>query len=168
MAVYLGSNQVNMLGGLGGSYTLLATQEFTTSTTSTSAVDVGTMTVEGISDSSVIIYVRIRDKAGKRAECFYGSDCFFMNANKANENTTAQSVALRNALRCNTEGKIWGYTSGDATGYGVYAFSIANDNTNILQIKQRYSSSRSYTIDGTYIVEVYKLTYPDNVSPFDA
>ena len=168
MAVYLGSNQVNMLGGLNESYTLLATQEFTTSTTSTTATSVGTMTIEGISDTHTIIYVRIRDKAGKRAGYFYGSDCFFINAYKSRGSTSPQAAAPRYILSYDTNEEFWGYAPGTTGGAGVYAYSIANDGTDTLTIYQKYNSSLSLTIDGTYIVEVYKLTYPDDVSPFDA
>ena len=168
MAIYLGSNQVNMLGGLNESYTLLATQEFTTSTASTTATSVGTMTIEGISDTHTIIYVRIRDKAGKRAGYFYGSDCFFINAYKSRGSTSPQAAAPRYILSYDTNEEFWGYAPGTTGGAGVYAYSIANDGTDTLTIYQKYNSSLSLTIDGTNIVEEFKLTYPDDVSPFDA
>ena len=168
MAVYLGSNQVNILGGLNGSYTLLATQEFTTSTTSTSNTSIGTMTIEGISDANAIIYIRVRDKAGKRTGHFYGSDSFFLNTNKANSSTTAQSTALRYIHSCDTSGNWYGYSGATGAGYGVFPGTIINNNTNSLTMYTKYNGTYSKTIDGTYTVEVYKLTYPDNVSPFDA
>ncbi len=50
-------------------------------------------------------------------------------------------------------------------GYGVYAYSVMNSGN--VRIYQRYNATYSLTIDGTYHVEVYKLTYPDGISPFE-
>ena len=58
------------------------------------------------------------------------------------------------------------YVGATTAGYGVYAYSVANNGT--LNIYRRYNSNYSLTINGTYHVEVYKLTFPDGVSPFDA
>lgn len=159
----VGTNQ----GGGGGNYTLLAETDITVSTTSTSASSAGTITgITGLADPDAIIYVRIRDKAGKRAGYFYGSDNFFINYQKANGSTSALTYAGRLIHRYSTSG-VWAqYVGATTAGYGVYAYSVANNGT--LNIYRRYNSSYSLTIDGTYHVEVYKLTFPDGVSPFDA
>ena len=154
-------------GGGGANYTLLAEKDITVSTTSTSASSAGTITgIDGLADPDAIIYVRIRDKAGKRAGYFYGSDNFFLNTNKANGSTSAQTTALRYIHRFTTSSQWGGYCGATTTGYGVYAYSVANNGT--LNIYRRYNSNYSLTINGTYHVEVYKLTFPDGVSPFDA
>ena len=156
-------------GGGGGSesnYTLVGSAEFTVSSTATSASSIGTVPCfQNLKDTKCIIYVRVRDKAGKRDGYFYGSDCFFLNTNAANNNTTAQMNAAKYIHRYNSG---WNaYSCGSTTGYGVYAYSINSDG-NAVNVYRRYNSTYSTKIDGTYTVEVYKLTFPDGVSPFDA
>lgn len=111
-----------------------------------------------------IIYVRIRDKAGKRNGYFLGSDCFFINFQKANGTTNQLSIGAR-ATTCYSTNN-GGYrttTSGSATGYGVYAKGIKSDG--YIQIYTMYSSF-AQEVNGTFHIEVYSLEYPDGVSPF--
>ncbi len=145
----------------GSSWTKLHSEEITTSTTSTSAASVKSITgITGAWDGKKIIYCRIRDKAGKRAGYFYGSDTFWINANIANGSTSAYSTAARMILRYSTSSQ-WGAYSG---GYGVYGYDV--NSAGRVRIYQRYSSSYSLTINGTYIVEIYSLDWPDKVNPF--
>lgn len=144
-------------GGGGSSWTKIASTELTVNTTSTSASSAGTLALGSSAvDDSVIIYIRIRDKAGARAGYFAGSDAFFMNTNKANGSTSAFTVPAVMCHRYTTSSQ-WGCTAGQ---YGVYGYSISN--TGSLTIRRRYNSSYSLTINATYIVEAFKLTYPDN------
>lgn len=151
-------------GGTGTSeWTHLKTQEFTISTTSTSAASAGTIACGSVaSDDAVIIYVRVRDKSGKRAGYFAGSDAFFMNYNRANNSTSAFSVPAVMCYRYTTS-SAWAGTAGQ---YGVYGYSIASNGT--ITIRRRYNSSYSLTIDSTYVVDVFTLSYPDGYpSVFD-
>lgn len=159
---------VNVSGGGTSNWTKIgSTTEVTTSTTSTSAASLTTIDVgSSIVDASKIIYVRIRDKEGKRAGYFYGSDTFFMNYQKANNATSALTYGGRFIHRYSTSNTWATYTGGTTTGYGVYPYSITS--AGVLNIYQRYSSSYSLTVNGTYTVEVYTLTFPDNVSPYSA
>ena len=148
-------------------YTLIAEKDIQVTTTETSAKSAGTITgITGLADPDVVIYVRIRDKAGKRAGYFYGSDCYFINYQKANGSTSTLTYGARIIHRVSTS-NVWGqYIGATTAGYGVYAYSVTNSGT--LNIYRRYNSNYSLTIDGTYHVEVYKLTFPDGVSPYDA
>ena len=140
-------------GGGGSSYTLLDSIDITASTTSTSSTTLQSVQVAGLysvfSSKSKFIYIKIRDKAGKRTNYFYGSDTFMLGTTRLlisyyNSNGTMQNIA-------NT--------------FGIFPDSSVNS-SNTIQILGRYSSSSSKTIDGTYSVEFYTLDYVDGVSPF--
>lgn len=156
----------------GSSWHLVASKDMTISTTGSSATQAGTIAVPyTTSTNDSIIYVKVRDKAGKRAGYFLGSDTFIFNTNKANGGTSAQSTVARIIHRYSTSSQYGIYTSGSTTGYGVYAYSIQNDsgtgNRNVL-IYQRYSSSYSLTINGTYNIQVYLLDYaPNQGNPYN-
>lgn len=142
-------------GGGSSEWELIASTELTVNTTSTSASSAGTISCgSAIVDEDAIIYVRIRDKAGKRAGYFAGSDAYFMNYNKANGSTSAFAVPAVLCHRYSTSSQ-W---SGTAGQYGVYGYSISN--SGVVTIRRRYNSNYSLTINGTYTVEVFKLRYP--------
>ena len=149
------------------SWKKIATQDYTVSTTSTSAATTGTMQL-GVSayTSGKIIYVKIRDKAGAREGYFVGSDTFFINPYPKNGTTSTLTSAGRIITRKASGGAYNVYVGGTTTGYGVYAYSI--NNVGALVIQQRYNSSNSLTINGTYEVTVWTLDYvPDQGNPFD-
>lgn len=150
----------------GSSYTLIASQEYTVNTTSTTATNL-TPTIKLGSDyytKDKIIYVRIRDKAGKRNGYFLGSDVWFANYYKANGATTTLQNASRMMYYVNTDGTFGIYPAATTTGYGVYAFSISSAGT--LTIRSRYHATYSQTLNGTYLAEVYTLDWPGNTSVF--
>ena len=142
-------------GGGGSNWTLLGSTELTVNTTSTSAASAGTISCGATAaDKDSIIYVRIRDKEGKRAGYFAGSDAYFMNYNKANSSTSAFAVPAVMCYRYTTS-SAWAGTAGQ---YGVYGYSISN--AGVVTIRRRYNSNYSLTINSTYSVEAFKLTYP--------
>lgn len=132
--------------------TLIASQEVTTDTTSTSAtwlLDIKNLT--NIMANNNVVYVKVRDKAGQRAGYFYGSDTFFMKS------VLSTPGSLRATYR---------YTSNNAmdatystTGYGVYAYGIYSDGNGQVSIYKRYNSSNSLTVNGTYTIEVYLIDW---------
>ena len=123
--------------------------------TSTSAVSAGSKTYNAnISTKDKIIWVRIRDKAGKRPGYFAGSDTFFINTNRGNGSTSTYATAGRLIHRYTTA-SAWAQYIGNA---GVYAYSISSAGN--LVIRKCYSSTNSLTIDGTYLVDVFTLDYP--------
>ena len=143
----------NSGGGGGSSYTLLDSIDITASTTSTSNTTLQSVQVAGLysvfSSKSKFIYIKIRDKAGKRTNYFYGSDTFMLGTTRVlhsyyNSDGTMQDTS---------------------NAYGIFPDSSVNS-SNTIQILGRYSSSFSKTIDGTYSVEFYTLDYVDGVSPF--
>lgn len=163
----LSSVAITVAAASGGSnWTLLHEEDIAANTTGTSAASLKSITgITGAWDDSKIIYVRVRDKAGPRAGYFYGSDSFFINWQKANGSTTAPTTAGRIIHRY-TSSNTWGeYVGATTTGYGVYGYDI--NSSGRVRIYQRYSSSYSLTINGTYRVQIYSLTYPDGKSPFN-
>lgn len=144
-------------GGGGSSYALIGSAEFTVSTTSTSQSKVDDMSTPGVFTAGKIVYVRVRDKAGKRSGYFYGSDVWFIH----NGSSTSTTNKVGFTIRCDSNGILQPYPS---AGYGVYPYQIYKTGTT--RIYRRYNSSYSLTINGTYKVEVYLLDWPGNVSPF--
>lgn len=139
----------------GGGWTKIGnTTELTVSTTSTSAASAGTISIgSAYYTKNYIIYVRIRDKSGKRNGYFYGSDSYFMNWQNANESTTTLSVCGQVYYRYNNDA-----LTGASGAYGVYGYSISSGGT--LTIRRRYNSSNTLTINSTYLVDVYYITPP--------
>lgn len=157
MGAYLGSNAVDFLGGITtlAAWEKIATKEFTVSTTSTTASSVGTIaTSSALWDKDLLIYVKIRDKAGKQNSTFYGTDNIFVNYNAKNGNSTTIANLARSTLRVGSAGSYTNY----AGAYGVYAYSLGADGT--IAIYKRYNSSYSFTINSTYVCEVYTLKCP--------
>ena len=160
-------DRIASITGTAPGWTLLGSKEHSVSTTSTSAGSATTISIGSAAwTDSKIIYVRIRDKAGKRAGYFYGSDTFFINLSAANGATADSNHAVKFIHRY-SESSAWGqYTCTGTSGYGVYPYNLAT--TGLINIYRRYNSTYSLTINGTYVIEVYALDYPDGISPYDA
>lgn len=151
----------------GASYTKIGEITFTTSTTGTSAAAISgaTFTNSALSTKNSIVYVRVRDTAGKRAGYFYGSDSWFINYQKANNSTSSLTYGARASIRYSTSSQ-WGiYTSATTSGYGVYPYDI--NSSGRVRMYQRYNSNYSLTVNGTYKAEFYLLNWPDGVGAFD-
>lgn len=150
-----GSLLTGTASGGGSEWTHIGSTELTVSTTSTSAASAGTISCGSTAaDKDAIIYVRVRDKAGKRAGYHAGTDAFFMNYNKANGSTSAFAVPAVMCYRYTTS-SAWAGTAGQ---YGVYGYSISN--AGVVTIRRRYNSNYSLTINSTFAVDVFKLAYP--------
>lgn len=145
-------------GGGGSDYTLLASKEYEVSTTSTSETAVDTLNAPGSYTKDFIIYVKVRDKAGKRNGYWTGNDQYFINYYAANGITSSITVSGKV-----TTGIPSSTFSSSATNSGVYALSIASNGD--IAIKSKYNSSYG-SVDGTYVVEVYALKWPKDDSPF--
>lgn len=145
------------------SYVKLAEQEFAVNTSSTAQSNVGTITVSPASSvytDDYYILVTIRDKAGKRAGYFLGSDNLYANFTAANGATTALSAAAR--LIHSVESNDNYYTVSGA--YGVYSTSISS--AGVITISARYNTTYSRTINGTFVVTVWALAFAPNTNPF--
>lgn len=151
-------------GGGGGGWTLLASEEFEIATTSNTATLAGTITLPsnnyGVND---LIWVHIRDKAGKRNGYVYGSDALFVNFPLANATIATNTARGTTLLYVNSSGDYNGLTS----TMGVYAYSLSyGENDHVVEIYKRYSSSYG-TINGVFKCDVYKQTVPNGVVMFD-
>ena len=153
---------VNVSGGGGGSaWTLVKSDEISANTSSTTTTVLGTVAAgRSIVTSAKIIYVRIRDKAGKRNGYFYGSDNYYYWPNTANNWSTGGKISLP----VNSAGNFNIYWAGTSNVYGVMVSSVKTDGS--VELSTRYNSTYSGTINGTFTVEIYTLEWPDNVSPF--
>ena len=156
--------------GGGSDYELIVSKEYNISTLSTTQQAIDTIIPsQNIQTADKIVYVKIRDKAGKRNGYFYGSDQWFINLPAANGLQSLVAYAPRIIYGCKSTGKWDGATTGtfypasSASAAGVIA-SVITGGGNI-NITARYSQNVSYTIDGTFVVEVYYLKWPNNVSP---
>ena len=143
------------------SYTLIHSEELVADNiTSTTAATFKTIQLGSEAyTSAAMIYVKVRDKAGPRNGYYYGNDAFYCNCYPVNGVTTAiNSVKL--TYRIESDGS-FGFTD---AGYGFYPYTIYS--TGAFIIRRRYHSTYTLTFDGTYVLEVYKLQWPGNVSPF--
>lgn len=148
-----GEPVVGTASGGSSAWTKVAETSYQVSTTNTSASTVATWAT-GHSElwtSDKFVYVRIRDTAGKRAGYFYGTDNFFLVLSSA----TSTTAGIRYYSRYTSSGTYALSATSSTTGYGVYADTLSNDGS--IRIRQRYNSSSSLTINGTYKVEVYLL-----------
>lgn len=155
---------VEITTSTGSSYTPISvgTIEVTANVTSTTAVEVTRSTIDTSAlSSSKMIYVKIRDKAGKRNGYFWGTDTFFLMW-RSSDGTTYYNPA-KQTYRINSSGGTVAYTPSSSNQYGIYIQNIGGDGTVV--VYGRYNSSYTLTIDGTYSVDIYMLEWPDNISP---
>lgn len=155
-------------GVVESSWTKIAEKSYTVSTTSTSASTVETWATgdSSIWTSDKIVYVRIRNAAGKTNNAFYGSDNYFLNIYPKNASTSTSSYGgIRHIIRVSSSGtySISQYTG--SSGYGIYADYIYSDGR--IRIMKKYSSTFSLTVDGTFNVEVYLLSPPTGLTFLD-
>ncbi len=144
-------------------WTLLASQEFTVNTENTSNTSVGDIQLPNNNyGKEDIIWVHIRDKAGKRNGYLYGSDTIFLSWQLANNNTNALSIRPTELVYVSADGA---YT-GVASAYGVYAYRLYYTSSNhYVRIYSRYNASYG-TINGTFKCDVYKLTTPSGFTMY--
>ena len=154
------SVDVSVSGG-GSSYTLLHSEDITISTTSTTVTNVKTIKIDSGWTADDIIYIRIRDKAGPRNGYFYGSDNFIINMYAENQQSGYYQNILKydwrysnNAygVRAEAGSSPYGVAISQVTTYGAVGISIT--------VVKRYSSTYSLTINGTFTIDIYKVTPP--------
>lgn len=138
----------------GSSYTLIHSTEMEVSHNSGTATSVGQVVIPGTEplDNS-FLYVKIRDKAGKRNGYYWGNDCFISGF----KGSCAVVHSITNTGAVNTYG--------ETNLYGLYPASLNLTNRRF-DIKAKYGSTYSRTIDGTYTIEVYLLDYAPGGNPF--
>ena len=147
-------------------WTLLASEEFTVNTTSTSNTSVGdiTLNLTDYNDPQTVLWVHIRDKAGMRSGYHYGSDTIFFHYQLASGTTS--SVTTRPVVNFKASSAT-AYAAA-ASAYGVYAYRLYYSEANhYVQIYSRYNSSTTGPINGTFKCDVYKLSMPSGVTLFE-
>lgn len=146
----------------GSSYKKIYSGEVTVNTDSTTAIIIEEIDIGASSyTSDKLLYVKIRDKAGKRAGYFYGSDSFCANPYPAISSTTTSYGFPKYAYRHTSDNQ----TLIASDSFGVFPQQVTS--AGILRINARYSATTSLTINGTYSIDVYLLDWPDNDSPFN-
>ncbi len=166
---YIGLSEVKVTSP----FVLIKSIEITTNTSSTTATQI--TNIEDGNDylslgsqyytSDKILYVKIRDKAGPRSNHFTGSDTFIFNPYPNESQTTTFTNMSRSTHRRSSANVDNTYSTGGSTGYGVYPYSLDADGHIIFY--QRYNSTYSLTINGTYVVQVYTMSYVDpNGNPY--
>ncbi len=143
----------------------IATQDFTLNTTETTNTKLGdvTLTLSEYNNHEILVWVHIRDKAGKRAGYFYGTDTIFFPYLLANNDTSY--VGTRPVMA-------FTYTSNNAysgalQAYGIYGYRLYYTSSNhFVRLYYRYSSTYTLTINGTYQCDVYTLTLPTGMTLF--
>jgi hypothetical protein len=148
----LNNSVVVNVQGIGSSpWTKLAEQDFTVNTTSTTATDVGTISIPDIgsivSAKNVYIWVFVRDKAGQRNGYYYGTDTIRQWSYSGGASLFIKSDG--------NPGSIEG-------SYGIYPGPYNNSSTKI-PLKAKYYSSFG-TFDGTFHVEVWTMDFPTGIS----
>lgn len=147
-------------GGGGGSvYTLLKSVEADINFSSTTQALAATVSnVQGF-ETAQIIYVCIRDKAGKRKNHFYGSDNWIPNLN-ADAGSGSSIISAQKYRVTSTP-----IMEASASAYGVWVYSI--DTSGNVEIYARYSNTGSLTINGTFQIDVYAMSWPDGKNIFE-
>ena len=132
---------VNVPSSAASSWTKVAETSYTISNFTTTTATTHETWSTGHSElwtNSKLIYVRIRDTAGKRAGYFYGSDQFFV---VYTTNATSTTVAGRFIIRCISDGSYAAMASSSTTGYGIYADTLYSDGR--IRIRKRYNNTNS-------------------------
>lgn len=146
------------------SFTELYSGEITDSYSSTTAATLTTISLGSSAyTADGILYVQVRDKAGKRDGYFYGTDSFIYNRNPIVSPSTAATISNNESggltITFRTSASSHNIASySNYVGYGIYPYSIATDG--VLTMRHRYNSSYSLTINGTFSIKVYLVTGP--------
>lgn len=144
----------------GSSYTLLHSEEIADQYLSTTGAVLTTIQLSNVpsEEATAQVVVIVRDKAGKRENYFYSSVVSFI------WNGSAWAFS-RIQWYCNSGNELkMTQTYQKSSAAGIYATDM--DNTGAITITHKYSSSTTKTINGTYIIEVYKLDYAPGGNPF--
>lgn len=144
------------------SFTLIGSGEYTVSSTSTTSAQVGTIDCsEDPYVANKIVYVRVRDKAGKRNGYYLGSDCFMLNNYYADQGqSTVWSYVLASCCYCDSSGQVLSTQN----TYGLFPAQVSAYKQ--VMIYRRYNGVLG-TLNGTFAVDVYLLDYPSGGSCFD-
>lgn len=148
-------------GGGSSAWTKICEKTYTVNTTSTSAASIETWETghSEIWTANKIVYIRVRDTAGKRNGYYYGGDQYFYHP----PGGTGTTLTNQNRYVIRYENDK--FTVGTSTNCGIYANNIQSGGK--IQMYRRYNATYTLTINSTYKVEVYLLTPPDGLPLFN-
>lgn len=161
-------NQLSQGGQSGASpFTLIVSETFQLSYDSTTAASEWQY-FPGLSQyfpDGVIrpLYVKLRDENGPRNGYYYGFDALCL------PRYDTQGAVVQSIYRYDDSGERKIFNPASATsptaGYGIwlYACPILQSSSGRLDLRlgRRYNATNSYTIDGTYTLEVYLVELPE-------
>lgn len=148
---------VNVSGGGGSSYELIHSEEVEVSTTSTSATEIKTIQLPNdfVHTTDDILFAKVVDKDGIKPNSFYGSETIHTQGTSSGD--YARFIYFNTNSVDPPNISIKGLSG--TTGYGVYLNEYASA-TKTIKLFSRYSSQYSKTVNGTYVVSIYKVTRP--------
>ena len=148
-------------GGGGSSFTLIASDEFEYATTATTEQTVKTLNTETtFRTADKLTAVRVYDKAGAKNGYFAEFWGIIFDYEALNGSPSAVTFGNRLCIYKTSGGAF----STSTSAQGVYPYQLSRtSNTDRVQIRAKATSSMA--IDGTYVVEVYLLDFPDGISP---
>lgn len=131
-------------GGGGGEGGLTPTVEktYNVSTTSTTAIDIDTIRIPLEDTIGKWMLTIIEDTNGQRTDYFYAW-------------TNTRFNGAGNGGSYFKGGTATGFSSSSNAQYGVYAVITATTTDRVIDIKAKYETSRTGTIDGTFKVRVF-------------
>lgn len=156
----------------GSNWELLASAEVTLNVTSTSTQNlVARLDIdkEILKTNTYYLFSRVRDTAGKRPGYWVGSDQLLISTKTgtgASWTIGSESASIGYiTYKCSSSGAV--QASVLSAKYGLW-LNTATPTFNKLSYSGRYDASGTLTINGTYSIEVYKLTLPDGKTPIPA
>lgn len=144
--------------------TLLHSENVEISYSSTSRGSVATLNVGAEAFGNHIVYIKIRDTAGKRENYFYGSDTYIYSMGAINNlpSVTIATQRIYTGWLGASSTQITPSRTTDLSGgdvyYGIYGYNVTSEG--VVTLYALYSSNYSGTINSTYKVDVYLLPYP--------
>lgn len=143
----------------GGGYTLLGSAEFTVNTTSTTAIDVGTIACGSTAwTDAKFLLATVYDKAGARNGYFLSHTEMLTNVNAATGSTTQLQFIAPILVYVNSSGVL----TRQSAYTGVYMTTLTNAGAVSVVAK----ASSTVAINGTYVCEVWALDYPAGFNPW--
>ena len=153
---------VNVSGGGGSAYELVASKEVTVSVgTSTSATSVGSLSIPMSYFTDKMLLIVIRDKNGPQLSHFYFSVAI-KPFNDGGDTPQGRIIVRHNS---NGSNSILTPSPKSSALVGVFVDSFQwGATTGYAYIKAKYNATTTLELDGTYVVEAYAVSKFPNVT----
>lgn len=147
----LGSDGGGGGGGGGDSFELVYSKDYEINQSSSTAITVDTIELTNtLKTFDKVTYVEVRDKAGKRASHFYGSDIYAYWYSAAA--VTPSRIGIHISSNASNI-----YTTNMTVENGVYPVFSTDGNTVTIYAKK---GTGMQNIDGTISVKIYQVSLP--------